>query len=479
MQKALSYIGGTWVDGDGPVRSRSNPSNLAETVSTWRAVTGEDVASAVRAARDAQPAWAATSPQVRADLLEAVARGILDREQQWAHLLSSEEGKTAAEALGEVRRAAHIFRFFSGEALRVTGDVQASTRESVRVLTEYEPRGVVGIITPWNFPLAIPAWKTAPALAYGNAVVLKPAEVTPACAFMLAREIEQAGFPPGVFNLVLGSGSTVGRALIADPEVDAVTFTGSTPVGRQIALELAARLAPVQLEMGGNNALLIMDDADLDTALSCAIDAGFFSTGQRCTASRRIYVHAARYAEVVDGLRTAVDVLRVGHATDPATRIGPVVDAVQMAEDVSYLDMARSTEGVSVLGGKVLSRDTEGHFLQPAVIVGGRPEHPFVRDEVFGPVVSVHSVDSFDEGLEAVNATEFGLVAGICTQSLRHADRFRAGAEAGMVMVNLPTAGVDPHVSFGGRKQSSFGPKEQGRRAIEFFTEVKVSYVLS
>lgn len=436
-----------------------------------------DVEDAVTAANDAQPAWASSSPQTRADLLDAVAAGIVAGTDELAKLLAREEGKPLADARGEVVRAAQLFRFFSGEALRITGDLQDSIRPGVEVGTRYEPVGVVGVVAPWNFPIAIPAWKVAPALAFGNTVVLKPAGIVSGMAQALTEVIDRAGFPPGVFNLVTGSGSLVGDALVQHEGIDAVTFTGSQAVGQRVAELATQRLARVQLEMGGKNALVVLADADLDIAVDAAVNGAFYQTGQRCTASSRLVVEDSVHDEFVERLTAAMSREVVGNALDPSTTIGPVTSADQLAIDLRYLALAAEAPGVEVIGGELLTRDTDGFFLTPAVITGGGSDAVFNREEIFGPVAGVIRVADYDEALAVTNASEFGLVSGICTTSLARATHFQRHAQTGMVMVNLPTAGVDPHVSFGGRKRSSLGAREQGTAARQFFTQMKTSYV--
>jgi acyl-CoA reductase-like NAD-dependent aldehyde dehydrogenase len=392
-------------------------------------------------------------------------------------LLAREEGKALADARAEVLRASQLFRFFSGEALRVTGDLQDSVRPGVEVGTRYEPVGVVGIIAPWNFPIAIPAWKAAPALAFGNTVVLKPAELVSGTALALAEILDRVGFPPGVFNVVTGAGSVLGEALVRHPGIDAITFTGSQGVGRRVAAGATERLARVQLEMGGKNALVVLADADLQIAVDCAVNGAFYQTGQRCTASSRLVVEDSVHDEFVALLTEAMRREVVGNALDSATTVGPVVSEGQLETDLRYLELARDTDGVEVIGGERPSREAEGNYLAPALLVGGDSQSVFNREEIFGPVAGVIRVGDYEEALAVTNDSEFGLVSGICTTSLAHATDFQRRADTGMVMVNLPTAGVDPHVSFGGRKGSSFGPREQGSEAKHFFTQVKTSYV--
>ena len=478
MHEQGSYVAGKWVAPAGAdFREDVNPSDLQDIVGRFVQSPASLVDDAVQAARDALPAWSRTSPQTRADLLERVAAAILADATALGELLAREEGKTRAEAIAEVTRAGQIFRFFSGEALRMTGERQPSTREGVLVTIHREPVGVVGIVTPWNFPIAIPAWKAAPALAFGNTVVMKPADLVPATAVALTRIIHDAGFPPGVFNLVTGSGSVVGETIVQHEGVDAVTFTGSEAIGRHVAEAAVARLAKVQLEMGGKNPLIVLADADLDIAVDAAVNGAYFATGQRCTASSRLIVEESVHDEFVSRVLDRLSGLKVGDALATGTDIGPVVDRRQLDVDLGYLELARAQAGVEVHGGELLERPTRGFFLSPALVTGTANSDRINQEEVFGPVATVLPARDYEHAVELANDTPFGLVAGICTTSLRAAEDYQARAEAGMVMVNLPTAGVDPHVPFGGRKRSSYGPKEQGAHARQFFTQTKTAYI--
>ncbi|MCV2881172.1 aldehyde dehydrogenase family protein [Actibacterium sp. XHP0104] len=469
-----NLVAGEWIPAADAVENR-NPADTADLVGLFALADAAQTNTAIEAAHAALPKWAASTPQVRSDLLEAVAQALFARADEIGTLLAREEGKTLAEAKGETIRAAQIFRFFAGEALRVAGDALASVRPGVSIEVSREPVGVVGLITPWNFPIAIPAWKIAPALAYGNTVVFKPAELTPACGHVLAEIIHDAGCPAGVFNLVVGSGSVVGETMVNHPLVDAISFTGSVGVGRAIAAKAASWMKKVQLEMGGKNPMVVLDDADLDIAVPAVLNGAFYSTGQRCTASSRIIVQAGIHDAFVERLAAETAALTVGNPLDAATQIGPVVSERQLAGNLSYVALAAS-EGAEVLGGERLNRDTEGWFQAPALFLNATNQMRSSREEIFGPCASVIKVADFDEALSVANDTEFGLSAGICTSSLKHARAFKSGAKAGMVMVNLPTAGVDYHVPFGGRKGSSHGSREQGRYAAEFYTTVKTAY---
>ncbi|MDA5095269.1 aldehyde dehydrogenase family protein [Aliiroseovarius sp. KMU-50] len=469
-----NLIAGEWLDGAEAVPNL-NPADLSDVIGEYAHASVEQVNDAVAAANAALPAWANASPQVRSDLLEAVAAEIFARKDEIGTILAREEGKTLAEAIGETARAAQIFRFFAGEAIRVAGDAIASVRPDVDVDVVREPVGVVGMITPWNFPIAIPAWKIAPALAYGNTVVFKPADLTPGSAHLLAEILHKAGVPAGVFNLVMGRGSLVGQAIVDHPGVNAITFTGSVPVGRNMAVDAARGMKKLQMEMGGKNPMVIMDDAEMDIAVSTVLNGAFFSTGQRCTASSRIIVQAGIHDAFVERLAAEMQALTVGNPLDVATQIGPVVSEGQLNGNLGYVDLARS-EGAEVIGGERLNRDNEGFFQAPAMFVGATNQMRSSREEIFGPCASIIKVADFDEALSVSNDTEFGLSSGICTSSLKYAREFKRRSQAGMVMVNLPTAGVDYHVPFGGRKGSSYGSREQGRYAAEFYTTVKTAY---
>lgn len=469
-----NFIAGEWLDA-GDVSDNINPADTSDVIGQFARADSAQVDRAVTAASDALPAWADASPQVRADLLETVAQKILVAKDDIGRMLAREEGKTLAEAVGETVRAAQIFRFFAGEAIRVTGDAIASVRPDVDVEVTREPVGIVGIITPWNFPIAIPAWKIAPALAYGNTVVFKPADLTPACAHILATIIAEAGCPAGVFNLVMGRGSVVGDAIVQHPLVDAISFTGSVPVGQGLAAQAAKGMKKIQAEMGGKNPMVVMNDADLDIAIPTCLNGAFFSTGQRCTASSRLIVEADIYDAFTDRLVTEMQTLTVGNPLDPAVQIGPVVSEKQLKNNLNYVEIAKS-DGAEVVGGDALELGANGYFQAPAAFLNATNEMRSSREEIFGPCASVIKVGSFEEALQVANDTEFGLSAGICTASLKHARQFKRHAKAGMVMVNLPTAGVDYHVPFGGRKGSSLGAREQGTYAAEFYTTVKTAY---
>jgi acyl-CoA reductase-like NAD-dependent aldehyde dehydrogenase len=473
-----NFIRGEWVDS--PQHSANiNPSDTRDSIADYARASAEQAREAIAAAREAFAGWSVSTPQQRFDVLDAIGSEILARKAELGDLLAREEGKTLPEAVGEVTRAGQIFKFFAGETLRGAGELLGSVRPGVGVEITREPVGVVGIITPWNFPIAIPAWKIAPALAYGNCVVFKPADLVPGSAWALADIISRSGLPKGVFNLTMGRGAEVGAVLLEDPRIDAITFTGSVATGQRVAQACVARMAKFQLEMGGKNPMVVLDDAELDVAVNCAVQSAFYSTGQRCTASSRIIVTEGIHDRFVAAMVARMAKIKVGDARAPGTDIGPVVDASQLAQDLSYIAIAQAEGAKLASGGQRIEGATPGFYLQPTLFTETTNAMRISREEVFGPVANIVRVKNYEEALASANDTPFGLSSGIATTSLKHATHFKRHAQAGMVMVNVPTAGVDYHVPFGGRKGSSYGPREQGRYAAEFYTTVKTAYTLA
>jgi alpha-ketoglutaric semialdehyde dehydrogenase len=473
-----NFINGEWLQGARASRN-VNPSDTRDVVGEYAQADAAQTSAAIAAAQAAFPAWSLSTPQQRFDILDAVGTEILARRAELGDLLAREEGKTLPEAVGEVARAGNIFKFFAGEALRPGGEMLPSVRPGIGVEITREPLGVVGIITPWNFPIAIPAWKIAPALAYGNCVVFKPADLVPGSAWALADILSRSGLPKGVFNLVMGRGTEVGATLLEDARVNGITFTGSVATGQRVAAACVARMAKFQLEMGGKNPMVVLDDADLDVAVNCAVQSGFFSTGQRCTASSRVIVTEGIHDRFVAAVVARMKTLKVDDARKAGTDIGPVVDDRQLAQNLDYVRIAQGEGARLAWGGEARERNADGQpgfFMTPALFTETKSAMRINREEVFGPVVSVLRVRGYEEALAVANDTPFGLASGIATTSLKHATHFKRHSQAGMVMVNLPTAGVDYHVPFGGRKGSSYGPREQGRYAAEFYTTVKTAY---
>jgi aldehyde dehydrogenase (NAD+) len=473
-----NFIGGEWVDGTG-VTKNINPSNTNDLVGEYAKADKAQTEKAIAAAKAAFPAWSRSTPQERYDALNKIATEILARKEELGRLLAREEGKTLPEGIGEAGRAGQIFAFFAGEALRLMGEKGQSVRPGLEVEITREPVGVVGMITPWNFPIAIPAWKIAPALCYGNTVVFKPAELVPGCAHALSEIIARSGIPAGVFNLVVGSGSVVGQTLLEHPDVSAISFTGSVATGRKIAQAcvLSNPMKKFQLEMGGKNPMVVLDDADLKVAVEACVNGAYFSTGQRCTASSRLIVTEGIHDKFVSAMTERLKSLVVDDALKQGTHVGPVVDQSQLDQDLRYLKIGQDEGAKLTWGGELLNRETPGFYMQPALFTEANNNMRIAREEIFGPVAAVIRAKSYDEALSIANDTEFGLASGICTSSLKYASHFKRNSEAGMVMVNLPTAGVDYHVPFGGRKGSSYGAREQGSYAREFYTSVKTSYI--
>ena len=453
-----------------------NPSDLSIPAGTASLATADDLRDAVAAAEAALPAWAQASPELRADILDRCAVLIFEAADELALTLATEQGKTLPTAKGEVIRAARVFRFHAGEALRYAGISQPSVRPGVHVETAREPLGVVGLITPWNFPIAIPAWKLAPALAAGCTVVFKPSEITPLTAFQLVSLMHKAGFPAGVVNMVVGTGAEIGKALVEHPSVAGISFTGSLATGRAVAVSAVGRGARIQTELGSKNALIVEDSADLDTAVACAVDGAFYQTGQRCTASSRIVTTPGIHERFMEAFIRRTEALVVGPALNADVDLGPATSAAQLEKTLEYLKIGQKEGATLVCGGERSPQQTEGYFLRPAVFAECHSAMRICQEEIFGPVVSVLRADDFEHALHIANDTPFGLSAGIATGSLAAAARFKRTIRAGVATVNLPTAGVDYHAPFGGKGQSSNGPREQGRDAADFYTSTKTVY---
>lgn len=470
-----NFINGEWI-ASGNISINRNPSDTNDIIGEYAEASREETEQAILAAHAAFASWSRSSPELRADILDRAGAEILARKDELGQILSREEGKTLMEGVGEVMRAGRIFKYFAGEALRMGGELLSSVRPGIEVEIRREAEGVIGLITPWNFPIAIPAWKIAPALAYGNTVVFKPAEIVPASAWLLTDILVRAGLPVGVLNLVMGKGSVVGNAIVESRLVRGVSFTGSVPTGRRVGMGCMERGKKVQLEMGGKNPLIIANDADLEVAVSVAINGSYYSTGQRCTASSRLIVEAGIHDRFVARMVEKMAELKIGHALKPDTDIGPVVSQDQLDQDMKYIAIAGEDGAELAFGGRRLERETPGYFLEPALFINSTNNMRINREEVFGPVASIIKVDDYEEAVSVANDTDFGLASGICTTSLKLANDFKQRSTAGMVMVNVPTAGVDYHVPFGGRKNSSYGPREQGAHARDFYTVLKTTY---
>nr|WP_298250802.1 aldehyde dehydrogenase family protein [uncultured Halomonas sp.] len=470
------YINGTWVEGQGSI-TNINPSDTSDIVGEYAQASVAQVEEAIGAAKQGQKQWAKTGLEHRYGVLMAIGDELIARKAELGELLAREEGKTLAEGMGEVHRSGQFFHYYGAEVLRQIDERAESVRPGVEVDIRREPVGVVGIISPWNFPMATAVWKIAPALAFGNAVVFKPANLVPGSAWALSEIISRQDMPAGTYNLIMGSGGSIGDALISSPDIQALSFTGSLEVGRRVAAATAANLVKCQLEMGSKNALIVADDADLDLAVEAAFNGAYSGTGQKCTASSRLIVTEKVHDAFVDKLIKRLEQVRVGHALEEGVSFGPAADARQLESNLAWVERAQKEGAKLAFGGERLERDTDGYFMAPTLFVDTTNDMPINREEVFGPIACVIKVADADEAIEVLNDTHFGLTAGIITDSLALASEFKARAETGCVMVNLATAGTDYHVPFGGRKNSSFGPREQGRYAREFYTVVKTCYV--
>lgn len=472
----LNLIAGNWMAGESETENR-NPSDLSDLVGRFAQASAEHLDATLAQARVAQVEWAEFGPERKQAVLMNIGNELMSRAEELGTLLSREEGKPMAEGKGEVYRAGQFFTYYAAECLRQIGENADSVRAGVEIDVRREPIGTVAIISPWNFPTATASWKIAPALCYGNAVVWKPANMTPASAVALAEIISRQDIPKGLFSLVMGSGRTIGQQLVESPMIDAISFTGSVPVGKGIAIAAIQNFTKIQMEMGSKNALAVMDDADVDLAVTLALGGSFGSTGQKCTASSRLVVHAAVHDAFVEKLVKGAKALKVGHALEAGTQMGPVVSEQQLQENLAYVELGKSEGAELACGGARLEMPHDGYYMSPGVFLNSSNDMRINREEMFAPLTSVIKVDSYEEALATVNDTNFGLTSGIVTQSLARATHFRRNARTGVVTINLPTAGTDYHVPFGGRGDSSYGPREQGKAAAEFYTTVKTAYI--
>lgn len=472
-----NYIAGEWVKGNNDSVANISPADTSDLIGHYAQADKAQTEAAIAAAAIGQAEWAKSGLEQRYTVLMAIGDELIARKDELGELLAREEGKTLAEGVGETYRSGQFFHYYAAEVLRQMGETAESVRPGVEIETRREPVGVVGIITPWNFPTATGAWKIAPALAFGNAIVFKPANQVPASAWALTEIISRQGLPAGTFNLVMGPGSEVGDVMIHSRGINALTFTGSLETGRKVAAATAVNLVKCQLEMGSKNALVVLDDADLDNAVECAVGGAYGGTGQKCTASSRLIVTEGIHDRFVDAVIARMKKLVVGHPLKAGVHIGAVADARQMEQNLRYLETAKSEGGTLVYGGEVLTEETDGYYMQPALFTDTSNDMTINREEAFAPIACVIKVKDYAEALATLNDTNFGLTGGICTTSLKYATDFKRNAKTGCVMVNLPTAGTDYHVPFGGRKDSSFGPREQGTYAKEFYTIVKTTYI--
>jgi alpha-ketoglutaric semialdehyde dehydrogenase len=472
-----NYIDGEWVSG--PTFENRNPANTDEIVGLFVKGSRSGIQSAADAAAKALPQWSALPAPARGNLLFKVGE-ILDRKfEQIAAEMTREEGKTLPESKGEVRRSINIFRYFAGEGSRLPGLLVPSERERVHMFAIRKPIGVIGLVTPWNFPSAIPSWKMAPALICGNTIVVKPASAAPLSAWRIVEACHEAGIPKGVVNLVAGAGGELGKALVEAAPLKAISFTGSCDVGRWLHAEASKRSLRIQLEMGGKNPTIVLADADFQSAVENTVNAAFFSTGQKCTATSRVIVEESIYDKFVEALVERTKKLKVGDGMQPGIDIGPTVDEGQLETDLKYIDIGRKEAGAPRVGGNRLTgRDYDkGYFIEPTIFADVTPAMTIAREEIFGPVLAVMRAKNFEDAMQIANDIPFGLSASIQTTNVSRVFEFVNRMEAGLLTVNLPSAGVEYQLPFGGTKDSSFGSKEQGPAALEFYSDYKTVYL--
>jgi aldehyde dehydrogenase (NAD+) len=479
MTKLFSnYINGEWVSRSQTFENR-NPANTNELIGNFVKGTAEDINDAAAAAAAAFPAWSAMSGPARGNILFKAAAILDERFEQVAADMTREEGKTLPEAKGEVRRAINIFRYFAGEGSRMPGMLVPSERDRVHMFAFRKPIGVIGLVTPWNFPSAIPAWKLAPALICGNTVVIKPASAAPLSAWRIVEALHEAGIPKGVVNFVAGSGGTLGQALVSAAPLKAISFTGSCEIGHWLHQQASARRLRIQLEMGGKNPTIVLADADFSSAVENVVNAAFFSTGQKCTATSRAIVEDAIYDRFVAAVAERTRKLKLGDGMQPGIDIGPCVDEGQMETDLRYIEIGRKESGEPVCGGSRRADGAlaNGYFVEPTVFAGVEESHTIAREEIFGPVLAIMRARDFEDAMRIANNIPFGLSSSIQTTNLSRAFEYIYRSEAGLLTVNLPSAGVEYQLPFGGTKDSSFGPKEQGPAALEFYSDYKTVYL--
>jgi len=472
-----NYINGEYVDSE--YFENRNPANTDEVVGLFGKATAGDVAKAAEAAQAALPGWSNMAAPARGALLFKAADIMEKKFDQLGAEMTREEGKTLPEAKGEVRRAINIFRYFGGEGSRMPGMVVPSERDRVHMFAIRKPIGVIGQINPWNFPIAIPAWKLAPALIAGNTVLLKPASAAPLSSWRIVEACHEAGIPKGVVNFISGSGGTIGGAIVNAPQVKAISFTGSCDIGNWIHAEASKRRIRIQLEMGGKNPTIVLADADFNSAVENVVNAAFFSTGQKCTATSRVIVEDAIYDKYVEALVARTKKLKVGNGMEPGIDIGPAIDQAQLDTNLRYIEIGRKECGEPLCGGKRLTGGAydKGFFVEPTIFAGVTEKMTLAQEEIFGPVLAVMRAKDFADALRIANNIPFGLSASVQTTNVSRVFDFVYGMEAGLLTVNLPSAGVEYQLPFGGTKDSSFGPKEQGPAAMEFYSDWKTIYL--
>ena len=475
-----NYVAGQWVECKSQKTFPNiNPADTDEVVGLFQASGPADVQEACDVAAKAQPGWAALPAPRRGEYLFKAAEILESRLAKLGADMTREEGKTLPEAKAEVKRAINIFRYFGGEGARQFSYQIPSERENVFCYTMRKPLGVVGLITPWNFPSAIPAWKMAPALVGGNTVVIKPASLAPLSALRLVEALHEAGIPAGAINYVTGGGGTVGNTLVDHPAIRAVSFTGSCEVGNTLYERVARRKIRVQLEMGGKNPTVVLKDADLNYAADVLVNGAFFSTGQKCTACSRAVIERAIYERLVEILVAKTRKMKVGNGLEPGIDMGPAVDASQLETDLKYIEIAKQEGAKLLCGGNRLTGGIydKGYFVEPTIFGEVTPEMRIAQEEVFGPVLALMVAEDFEDAMRLANSARFGLSASIVSRDLTRVHQFINSIQAGLITVNLPTAGVEYQLPFGGTKESSFGMREQGPLALDFYTETRTVYL--
>ncbi|WP_083568603.1 aldehyde dehydrogenase family protein [Arcobacter sp. LA11] len=471
-----NLVAGEWKDSH-EISKNINPSDTSDIVSTFYRGTYNHIFDTINFAKEVQKDWAKSSIYLRQEILNDIAEKLLANKDYYGEIIAREAGKPIKEATDEVVKSAEFFSYFAAEAIRQKGAFMDSPRDSVDIEVINEPVGVVGVITPWNYPLAIAAWKVAPALAYGNSVILKPSSQTPAIAYILAKIIDTTKLPKGVFSLVFGKGGVIGNALAESKKVQAITFTGSVAAGRELAKRSITSMTKLQLEMGSKNSLIILDDADINTAVDAAIKGAYNANGQKCTSCSKLIVTEGIYTRFIELFKAKMKALVVGNAMNPKSQIGPCIDQKQLDANLEYIKLGQEEGATLVCGGEAIKTETDGYYFTPALFIDGKSNMRINQEEMFAAIACVIKVKDYDEAIEVLNDTEFGLSGGIITNDLKRAMQFKHDAEIGNVMINLPTAGMDNHVPFGGRKGSSYGSREKSYAASDFYTTTKTAYI--
>lgn len=471
-----NLIAGEW-KGSEEIGENINPSDTSDIISTFYKGSHDHIFETINFAKDVQKDWAKSSIFLRQEILNDIADKLLSNKDYYGEIIAREAGKPIKEATDEVVKSAEFFAYFAAEAIRLKGAFMDSPRDSVDIEVINEPVGVIGVITPWNYPLAIAAWKIAPALAYGNSVILKPSSQTPAIAYILAKIIDTTKLPKGVFSLVFGKGGVIGNALSESKKVHAITFTGSVAVGKELAKRSITSMTKLQLEMGSKNSLIILDDADLDIAVEAALKGAYNANGQKCTSCSKLIVTEGIYTKFLDAFKEKMKSLVVGNAMNSTSQIGPCIDKKQLDSNLEYIKLGQEEGATLVCGGEAIKTETDGYYFSPALFIDGKSSMRINQEEMFAAIACVIKVKDYDEAIDVLNDTEFGLSGGIITNNLKRAMQFKHDAEIGNVMINLPTAGMDNHVPFGGRKGSSYGSREKSYAASDFYTTTKTAYI--